>query len=68
MKVVVAAFNQEKALEGAFSVIIHDRRLIVYSTRIYSGMQPLSHLSVLPAPDSPLITMHWFSCRVASRV
>ena len=32
MKAVVAAFNQEKALEGAFSVIGHLQRLIVYST------------------------------------
>ena len=29
---VVAAFNQEKALEGAFSVIVQLRRLIVCST------------------------------------
>ena len=33
--VLVAAFNQEKALVGAFSVIIHHRRLIVYSTNNY---------------------------------
>ena len=32
MKAVVDAFNQEKALVGAFSVIIQLRRLIVYST------------------------------------
>ena len=32
MKVVVATFNQEKALEGAFSVIVQLRRLIVCST------------------------------------
>ena len=32
MKAVVAAFNQEKALEGAFSEIIQLHRLIVYST------------------------------------
>ena len=31
MKAVVAAFNQEKALVGAFSVIIQLDRLIVYS-------------------------------------
>ena len=29
---VVAAFNQEKALVGAFSVVVQLRRLIVYST------------------------------------
>ena len=32
MKAVVAAFNQEKALVGAFSVIVQLHRLIVYST------------------------------------
>ena len=31
MKAVVAALNQEKALVGAFSVIVQLRRLIVYS-------------------------------------
>ena len=33
MKAVVAAFNQEKALVGAFSMIVQLHRLIVYSTR-----------------------------------
>ena len=33
MKAVVAAFNQEKALVGAFSVSVQLHRLIVYSTR-----------------------------------
>ena len=32
MKAVVATFNQEKALVGAFSVIVQLHRLIVYST------------------------------------
>ena len=32
MKTVVAAFNKEKALVGAFSVIVQLHRLIVYST------------------------------------
>ena len=32
MKALVGAFNQEKALVGAFSVIIQLHRLIVYST------------------------------------
>ena len=32
VKAVVAAFNQEKALVEAFSVIVQLRRLIVYST------------------------------------
>ena len=34
MIVVVAAFNQEKALVGAFSVIVQLHRLMVYSTEI----------------------------------
>ena len=32
MKVVVTAFNQEKTLVGAFSVIVQLHRIIVYST------------------------------------
>ena len=36
MKAVVDAFNQEKALGGAFSVIGQLRRLIVYSTTMGS--------------------------------
>ena len=35
MKAVVAAFNQEKALVGAFSVIVQLHWLIVYSTRLW---------------------------------
>ena len=31
MKAVVAAFNQEKALVGAFSMIVQLHRLIVYT-------------------------------------
>ena len=34
MKAVVAAFNQEKALVGAFSVIVQLHRLIVYTALI----------------------------------
>ena len=34
MKLIVAAFNQEKALVVAFSVIVQLRRLIVYSTTL----------------------------------
>ena len=40
MKTLVGAFNQEKALVGAFSVIVHLRRLIVYSTNI-AGAHPM---------------------------
>ena len=42
MKAVVATFNQEKALVGAFSVIVQLRRLIVNSSSI--------HLDVVHAP------------------
>ena len=34
MKVVVASFNQEKALVGSFSVIVQFHRLIIYSTSV----------------------------------
>ena len=43
MKAVVSTFNQEKAILGAFSVIVKFRRLIVYS----SSHQPL----VVSSPD-----------------
>ena len=36
MKAVVAAFNQKKALVGAFSVILQLHQLIVYSTSLYT--------------------------------
>ena len=35
VKALVGAFNQEKALVGAFSVIVQLYRLIVYSTTYY---------------------------------
>ena len=38
---VNAAFNQEKALVGAFSVIVQLHRLIVYSTRKHGSQDPL---------------------------
>ena len=41
MKAVVSTFNQEKALVGAFSVIVQTRRLIVHSTIQHSGKIPL---------------------------
>ena len=34
VKAVVATFNQEKSLIGAFSVIVQRHRLIVYSTSL----------------------------------
>ena len=47
MKAVVAAFNQEKALVEAFSVIVQLHRFIVYSTRyllqILGGDLPALH-------------------------
>ena len=36
MKALVDAFNQEKALVGAFSMIVQLHRLIAYSTTLYS--------------------------------
>ena len=47
MKAVVATFNQEKALVGAFSVIVHHRRLIVYSTTITATLTQ----NPCPAPE-----------------
>ena len=44
MKALVEAFNQEKALVGAFSVIVQLHRLIVYSTINY----PSSRNRMLP--------------------
>ena len=40
VKAVVAAFNQEKVLVGAFSVIVELRRLIVYSTSRRPRLRP----------------------------
>ena len=47
MKVVVATFNQDKALVGAFSVIVQLHRLIVYSTisNIWGLQHKQSHSS-----------------------
>ena len=38
MKAVVGAFNQEKALVGAFSVIVQLHRLMIYSTNNNSSV------------------------------
>ena len=40
VKAIVAAFNQKKALVGAFSVVVQLHQLIVYSTNL--NTQPLS--------------------------
>ena len=42
MKAVVAAFNQEKAIVGAFSVIVQLHRLIVCSTSRDAAMETLT--------------------------
>ena len=49
MKAVVAAFNQEKALVGAFSVIVQFYRLIVFTTT--AELQRGVHLHVRLSPD-----------------
>ena len=46
MKAVIAAFNQEKALVGAFSVIVQLHRLIV--TALLLGLQQLAGRGVVP--------------------
>ena len=60
VKAVVAAFNQEKALVGAFSMIIHHRRLIVYSTnlhaRIVQNCAELHELAIVLAISGDLGT------------
>ena len=47
MKVVIAAFNQEKAQVGAFSVIVQLHRLIVYTALVRTG-QDRTHSSTGP--------------------
>ena len=51
MKVVIAAFNQEKALVGAFSVIVQLRQL--NRLQLYTGhmLQPLQPGSVMISSD-----------------
>ena len=39
MKALVGAFNQERALVGAFSVIVQVHRLIIYSTSPGGGLR-----------------------------
>ena len=53
MKAVVAAFNQEKALVGAFSVITNLRIAFVWSTR----GDPTTHC--LPCPRLPGYSVWW---------
>ena len=51
MKAVVAAFNQEKALVGAFSVIVQLHRLIGYSTTYFPAITASCHIAQLT--DNP---------------
>ena len=46
-KAVVAAFNQEKALVGAFSVIVQLHQLIVYSTCADHGNYCVARLGLI---------------------
>ena len=54
MKALVGAFNQEKALVGAFSVIVQP---VVESMENYTALfQVVQKLEELPTDDIPLIT------------
>ena len=77
MKAVLVAFNQEKALVGAFSVIVQLHRLIVYSTSQYlrisadTNLPPSVHWSVVSGPgsvgaaaDTPPVTARRDHCTV----
>ena len=55
MKAVVAAFNQEKALVGAFFVIVQLHRLIVYSTTTNPWQVPDVDAIVIPVGGGGLI-------------
>ena len=81
MKAKVATFNQEKALVGAFSVIVQLHRLIVYSTSQYlrisadTNLPPSVHWSVVTGPgsvgaaaDTPPVTARRDHCTVRCTV
>ena len=65
MKAVEAAFNQEKALVAAFSVIVQLCRLIVYSTRergsgaIYDPRDNVSDRVVPVHADTGAVGIWW---------
>ena len=59
VKGLVGAFNQEKALVGAFSVIVQLYRLIVYSSSVGTIQSDIVYNSV----SSPRIKM-WSDCNV----
>ena len=72
MKAVVAAFNQEKALEGAFSVIVQLYRLIVQAppvmTSLHHGGQLLGKMkSVFNEFMKNLLPMKTIKIKVFSR-
>ena len=77
MKAEEAAFNQEKALVGAFSVIVQLHRLIVYTALFYTVTQEagLADISItgpraaaeklVPPPTLPApgrVTDTWVTC------
>ena len=47
MKAVVAAFNQEKALVGAFSVITNLRMELLVTVHLQPGVPPVRHHDVV---------------------
>ena len=47
MKALVGAFNQEKALVGAFSVIVKLHRLLVYSTSPHAAVSAVSAVAAV---------------------
>ena len=53
MKALVGAFNLEKALEGAFTVIVQLRRLIVCSTTLYTSPSQSAVTFSSYSPSSP---------------
>ena len=58
MKALVGAFNQEKALVGAFSVIVKLHRLLVYSTSPHAAVSAVSAVAAVNVWTPPiLITM-----------
>ena len=60
MKALVGAFNQAKALVGAFSVIYNfNNRLIVYNTNMDTICVAARHLSIVSAALRPISRFMW---------
>ena len=59
VKALIGAFNQEKALVGAFSVIVQFHWLIVYSTKHYTKLRALEK-SVCSVPSKKCVLL-WSS-------